>query len=56
MRPSHAGRPHVTPEALAGAYSAKDRKKHSRDCQVKSRNEPANIRCVRRAVLFTGLY
>lgn len=44
IRPTHAGRKHVSPAALAGTQAAKDRKKHSPDCQVKSRNEPANIR------------
>lgn len=46
IRPTHAGRKHVSPAALAGTQAAKDRKKHSPDCQVKSRNEPANIRQV----------
>ncbi|KAG2435241.1 hypothetical protein HXX76_007319 [Chlamydomonas incerta] len=46
IRPTHAGRKHVSAEALAGVGGAKDRKKFAAGCQVKSRNEPANIRQV----------
>ncbi|GFR44457.1 hypothetical protein Agub_g5717, partial [Astrephomene gubernaculifera] len=46
IRPTHAGRKFLSPAALAGSSGAKDRKKHSAGCQVKSRNEPANIRQV----------
>ncbi|PNH09651.1 putative deoxyribonuclease TATDN1 [Tetrabaena socialis] len=51
VRPTHAGRRHVSAAALAGTASAKDRKKHSPECQVKSRNEPANIR---QGLVFPG--
>ncbi|PNH09665.1 putative deoxyribonuclease TATDN1 [Tetrabaena socialis] len=34
VRPTHAGRRHVSAAALAGTASAKDRKKHSPECQV----------------------
>ncbi|GLC33627.1 hypothetical protein PLESTM_000093800 [Pleodorina starrii] len=46
IRPTHAGRKYVSAAALAGPGGAKDRKKHDPGCQVKSRNEPANIRLV----------
>ncbi|KAG2494042.1 hypothetical protein HYH03_007688 [Edaphochlamys debaryana] len=46
IRPTHAGRKHLSPASLAGPSGAKDRKKFAEGCQVKSRNEPANIRQV----------
>ncbi|GIL53311.1 hypothetical protein Vafri_8943 [Volvox africanus] len=46
IRPTHAGRKHLSAESLVGLSGAKDRKKHDPSCQVKSRNEPANIRLV----------
>ncbi|EFJ51556.1 hypothetical protein VOLCADRAFT_57045, partial [Volvox carteri f. nagariensis] len=46
IRPTHASRKYLSPSSLSGPGGARDRKKHDPSCQVKGRNEPANIRHV----------